>query len=87
MLLCAGGVRRPGVDPGRLFAGCPGEPSGLGDVRLCLLLRADLPLDGAVRLRGSPQQARLGGCSTDLSYPLFKVLKGRSTVCIKLCIL
>ena len=75
MWLCPGGVWRPCLDPGGLFAGRPSQPSGLGDVRLRLLLRRDLPLDGAVRLRGTSQQTRLGCCSTELFKPSFKTLQ------------
>lgn len=56
-------LRRPGVDPGGVHAGGAGEPSGLGHVRLCLLLCHDLHLDGGVRLRGASQQGHLGGRS------------------------
>lgn len=49
------------MDPGGVHAGGAGEPSGLGDVRVRLLLRHDFYLDGGVRLRGASQQRQLGG--------------------------
>lgn len=59
------GVRWFGVDPGGLHPCGPSQPSGLGDVRLGLLLRHDLPLDDHVRSRVSQEQLWLGGrCKT-----------------------
>lgn len=55
------------VDPGCVHAGGAREPSGLGDVRLRLLLRHDFHLDGGVRLRGASQQRQLGGSSESCS--------------------
>lgn len=54
------------MDPGGVHAGGAGEPSGLGHVRLRLLLRHDFYLDGGVRLRGASQQRQLG-CSSKSS--------------------
>lgn len=54
------GVRGSGVDPGGVHLGGPSEPSGLGHVRLRLLLRHDLHLDGGLRLWGPPAPRRLG---------------------------
>lgn len=60
-------LRRSGVDPGGVHAGGAREPSGLGDVRLRLLLRHDFHLVGGVRLRGASQQRQLGGSSESCS--------------------
>lgn len=50
------------MDPGGVHAGGAGEPSGLGHVRLHLLLRHDFYLVAGVRLRDAQQQKQLG-CS------------------------
>ncbi|KAI4833176.1 hypothetical protein KUCAC02_016090 [Chaenocephalus aceratus] len=49
-----------GLDPGGDHAGGAGEPSGLGHVRVPLLLLRDFHLDGDVLLRDAQQQRLLG---------------------------
>lgn len=56
------GVWRAGVDPGGLDARGSSEPPGMGDVRLRLLLRHDLPLDDHLYGRMPQEQLRLGRC-------------------------
>lgn len=54
------GVWRSGVDPGGVHPREPAQPSGVGDVCLCLLLRHDLPLDGDLHGWMPQEQLRLG---------------------------
>lgn len=42
-----------GLDSSCIDTRGPTEPSGVGDVRLCFLLRHDLPLDDHLRCRRS----------------------------------
>lgn len=54
------GVWRPGVDPGGVDSRVSTEPSGMGDVCLCLLLRHDLPVDDHLHGRMPQEQLWLG---------------------------
>lgn len=59
-LTCSADLWWSGLDPGGLHPGGATEPSGLGHVCLCLLLRHDLHLDDGVCLRGTQQPQQLG---------------------------
>lgn len=50
------GLRRFGVDPGGVDPRRSGQPSGLGDVRVCVLLRGDDTLVLPLPLRSQWQQ-------------------------------
>lgn len=60
--LCSAGVWWVGLDPGGINPRKPGKPSGLGDVRLRLLLRYDLSLDDPLHRRLPQEQLWMGCC-------------------------
>jgi len=62
------GLRRSGLDPGGGHAGGAAQPSGLGHVRLHLLLHRDPHLAGGVRLRSASQQTPLGHSGKSSSH-------------------
>lgn len=64
-------LRRSGLDPGGVHAGDTAQPSGMGHVRLRLLLHRDLHLGGGVRLR-RPSKQRPLGCRSKSPSLLYK---------------
>lgn len=58
--LLGAGDRWAGVDPGGVHPRGAPQPSGLGDVRVCLLLRHDPPLGGPLHRRVSQEWLGVG---------------------------